>query len=170
MHLDSEIPPAHIFLNYNVCETCSTEIAKILEDRIANGSLELLGRVGEVEPPHIVMPLIMVGNKDKMRLCHDERYLNLFMAHKPFSLEGLPQIPHMLYQGDYIANTDEKSAYDGVMLSERSRNSLAYNLPVGISNIKRCHLDGVYRLIYTKRLACKSPHIFADGGSLRCST
>ena len=121
MHLDSEIPPAHIFLNYNVCETCSTEIAKILEDRIANGSLELLGRVGEVEPPHIVMPLIMVGNKDKIRLCHDERYLNLFMAHKPFSLEGLPQIPHMLYQGDYIANTDEKSAYDGVMLSERSR-------------------------------------------------
>jgi hypothetical protein len=121
MHLDSAQPPAHIFLNYNVCEPYKLEIAQILEDRIANGSLELLGRVGLVPPPHIVMPLVIVGNKGKIRLCHDERYLNLFMSPNPFSLEGLPQIPHMLSQGDLIASTDEKSAYDGLMLSERSR-------------------------------------------------
>jgi len=121
LHLDSEQPPAHIFLNYKVCEPYKCEIAQILEDRIANGSLELLGRVGLVQPPHIIMPLVIVENHGKIRLCHDERYLNLFMSLNPFSLEGLPQIPHMLVKGDLIASTDEKSAYDGLLLSEAFR-------------------------------------------------
>jgi hypothetical protein len=52
-------PPTH-FQNHKSCEQWANEIARQLEERIRNGSLELLGRVGQVEPPTLVMPLVMV--------------------------------------------------------------------------------------------------------------
>ena len=107
--------------NYASCEQYGPIIAEQLHERIKNGSMELVGKIGEVDPPHLVMPLVVVSQRDKIRLCHDERQLNLFMVHKPFTLEGLAQIPAMLCQGDKIASSDEKSAYDGVLISPRSR-------------------------------------------------
>ena len=121
LHLDSDIPPKCILPNYASCEQYGPIIAEQLHERIKNGSMELVGKIGEVDPPHLVMPLVVVSQRDKIRLCHDERLLNLFMVHKPFMLEGLAQIPAMLCQGDKIASSDEKSAYDGVLISPRSR-------------------------------------------------
>ena len=121
VHYNSSSPERRIFQNYQSCEPFKKEIAETLMERIANGSIELLGRVGEVPPPHLVMPLVMVGGKSKPRLCHDERYLNLYMQHCPFTLEGLSKIPHMLEKNDLMSLSDEKSAYDGVLLSEDSR-------------------------------------------------
>ena len=118
---DDVIPPPTIFNNYQNCEPFKEDIARQLEEGIRSGSLEILGRVGEVEPPHLVMPLLMVVQPRKNRLCHDERFLNLFMKAMPFSLEGLKLIPSLLEEGDYMASSDEKSAYMGVKLSEQSR-------------------------------------------------
>ena len=114
-------PPAAIFNNYGSCEPFKHEIAAHLEEGLKNGSLELVGRVGEVDPPHLVMPLLMIRGTRKNRLCHDERFLNLFMKSMPFSLEGLKGVPRWLETGDYMASSDEKSAYMGIMLSEGSR-------------------------------------------------
>jgi hypothetical protein len=119
--LNSEIPPPMVFNNYRNCIPHKEEIARHLEEGIMNGSLELLGRVGEVEPPRVVMPLLMVSGTRKSRLCHDERYLNLFMKHKKFFLEGSSLSPTLLEQGDYMAATDEKSAYLGIFISDRSQ-------------------------------------------------
>ncbi len=120
-HYDAKEPPHVIMSNYESCEPHKFEIAHHLEERLRNGSIELIGKVGEVQPPHLVMPLIMVEGVRKNRLCHDERLLNLFMNHIPFSLETLSVIPNILSKGDLMAASDEKSAYDGLMLAPSSR-------------------------------------------------
>lgn len=62
-----------------------------LTARLRNGSLQLLGKVGEVDPPNLVMPLTIEPSKP--RLCHDERFLNLWIRDCPFSLETLRDVP-----------------------------------------------------------------------------
>ena len=86
---DSKLPPARVFQNAPNCAQYKGDIANHLEEGLRNGSLELVGKVGEVDPPHLVMPLLMVEGKRKNRLCHNEQFLNLWMRHMPFSLEGL---------------------------------------------------------------------------------
>lgn len=85
-----------------------------------NGSLQLLGKVGEVDPPHLVMPLTIEPSKP--RLCHDERFLNLWMRDCPFSLETLRDVPRLIQKDGYMTSIDDKSGYDHVLLSENSRN------------------------------------------------
>jgi hypothetical protein len=118
---DAQIPPSAKFANHGNCAPHKEEIARHLEEGLRNGSLQLLGKVGMVPPPYLIMPLLMVSGTRKSRLCHDERFLNLFMKHIPFSLEGAPLIPALLEKGDLMASSDEKSAYLGVFLTERSR-------------------------------------------------
>ena len=121
-YIDALIPPPTIMNNYTNCKPHAEEVARHLEEGIRNGSVELLGRVGEYKPPHLVMPLVMVKGSRKSRLCHDERFLNAFMKHLPFSLEGLSVIPGLLASGDLIASSDEKSAYMGVQLTDESKH------------------------------------------------
>lgn len=121
VHYDSLIPPPVTLYNYSSCEKYGQEIADMLLDRLKNGSLYLWGKVGEVEPPWLVMPLVLVKGSRKDRLCHDERLLNLFMSSETFHLENLSLIPGLISEGDLMASSDEKSAYDGLMLSPGSR-------------------------------------------------
>ncbi|XP_064642018.1 uncharacterized protein LOC135496581 [Lineus longissimus] len=118
---DSKLPPAMVFHNAPNCAQHKEDIVSHLEEGLRNGSLELVGKVGEVDPPHLVMPLLMVDGKREKRLCHNEQFLNLWMRHIPFSLEGLSRLPSLLDQGDFMASSDEKSAYLGVCLSPASR-------------------------------------------------
>lgn len=85
-----------------------------------NGSLQLLGKVGEVDPPHLVMPVTIEPSKP--RLCHDERFLNLWIRDCPFSLETLRDVPRLIQKDGYMTSIDDKSGYDHVLLSENSRN------------------------------------------------
>ena len=50
--------------------------------KIKCGAIKLLGRVGECQPPRVVMPLTVEPSKP--RLCHDERYINLWIKDLPF--------------------------------------------------------------------------------------
>jgi hypothetical protein len=119
--VDSSFPPPTILQNFANCVEHKEDIARHLEEGLGNGSLELLGKVGQVKPPHLVMPLLMIQGSRKSCLCHDERFLNRFMRRIPFSLEGASSIPPLLQEGDYMASSDEKSAYLGIFLTERSR-------------------------------------------------
>ena len=121
INYNATVPPSRVFTNHAICEKYGQEIAEHLEERLRNGSLTLWGKVNEVSPPHIVMPLVMVEGTNKLRLCHDERYLNLFMGKQPFTLENLHLIPGLLPDSAMIAKCDEKSAYDGVLLNVESR-------------------------------------------------
>ena len=119
--LDSDLPPPYVFKNYDNCGNLRDEVIIHLTEGLRSGAIELVGRVGEVPPPHLVMPLLMVQGLRKSRLVHDCRFLNLFMKPVKFSLEGLSVIPGLLEAGDYIASSDEKSAYQGVSLAQSSR-------------------------------------------------
>lgn len=82
---NSDKPPMMYMQNASACEKYQEFIVSELTTRLRNMSLQLLGKVGEVDPPHLVMPLTIEPSKP--RLCHDEIFLNLWIRDCPFSLE-----------------------------------------------------------------------------------
>ena len=116
---DHSQPPPIYLKNSDTCAKNPEFVAKALEERLHNGSLELLGRYDECEWPVCIMPLTLEPTKP--RLCHDERYLNLFIKDSPFRLDTLKEAPRFIEQGDLLSTTDEKSGYDHVTLTERSK-------------------------------------------------
>jgi hypothetical protein len=122
VHFDSVSPPSKMFGNSPSCKRFLPFIASTLEERLKQGSMRLLGRVGEVPPPQLVMPLTVEPSKP--RLCHDERFLNLWISDNPFSLDTLKDLPRLLQKGDRMMVSDEKSGYDHVLVSPESQTYL----------------------------------------------
>ena len=83
------------------------------------GAISWLGRVGEVEPPFLVLPFTVEPTKP--RLCHDARFLNPWMEDKPFTLDTLNDLPRYVAKDSYQTVLDDKSGYDHILLSEDSR-------------------------------------------------
>ena len=79
---DSPIPPHMEFDNNVSCNKFSDFIDRSLLERVCSGAVSVWGKVGEVDPPHLVMPLTVEPTKP--RLCHDERFLNLWIKDCPF--------------------------------------------------------------------------------------
>ncbi|CAG2202826.1 unnamed protein product [Mytilus edulis] len=87
---------------------CSEQWEKIgCPERIANGSLTVIGRVGECDPPLLVLPITIEPSKPRM--CHDERYLNLWIKDFPFSLDTLKEVPRLIEKDSFMASLDDKS-------------------------------------------------------------
>ena len=68
------------------------------------------GKVGEVQPPHLVLPITIEPSKP--RLCID--------AHTPFSLDKLIDVPRFVYKNSFMSKIDEKSGYDHILLTKES--------------------------------------------------
>ena len=79
-------------------------------DRLKTGAVSLLGKVGEVQPPHLVLPLTV--EPTKARLCHDARFLNLWMQDKAFKLDRVSDLPCYVSRDSYQSVLDDKSGYD----------------------------------------------------------
>lgn len=79
---NSSTPASRVFKNANSCKGFSGFISKETDERIRNGSLRVWGKVGECEPPLIIMPLTV--EPSKRRLCYNARYLNLWIKECPF--------------------------------------------------------------------------------------
>ena len=125
---DSDRPPKKAFKNNMSCKPFVGFIQKTLLDRLTTGAISLLGRVGVVEPPHIVLPLTVEPTKP--RLCHDARYLNLWMQDRTFSLDSVNDVFFFSVNDltRYVAKDsyqtvldDDKSGYDHILLTEDSR-------------------------------------------------
>jgi len=76
------------------------------------------GRIGEVAPPHLVMPITVEPSKPRM--CHDERFLNLWIKDLPLSLHYISNIPRYVFHGHFQSGFDDKRRYDHVLLSPES--------------------------------------------------
>ena len=113
----SSLPPRAFSPNNRSCQAFSESIS-ILE-RIANGSLSVWGKVGEVSPPHLVMPITVEPSKPRM--CHDERFLDLWIKDLPFSLDLITDLPRYVHKDNLQTTCDDKSGYDQVRLSTESR-------------------------------------------------
>ena len=114
MSFDSDVPPRMYMANYTSCKDHAQFIADTLLERIANGSVRLWGKVGECEIPKVVMPIVV--ETSKMRMCHDERYINLWVKDLPFSLENLKDVPRIVNKSSKLFSTDEKSGYDHIKI------------------------------------------------------
>lgn len=111
-------PPSRHFSNSSSCKGFEDFIRSELIERVKNGSLRLLGKVGECELPNLIMPLTIEPTKPRM--CHDERFLNLWTQDNPFQLETLKDIHRFVDKGSFIISCDEKSGYDHIKLTRES--------------------------------------------------
>lgn len=77
---DSDKPPKQYFQNWS--KKVLPFIKSELLEKVKIGSLHVIGKIGQCELLHIVMPITIEPSKP--RLCHDERYLNLWIRDNPF--------------------------------------------------------------------------------------
>ena len=115
----SERPPSENFKNNLSCKPLADFVRRTLIDRLQTGAISLVGRVGEVNPPHLVLPLTVEPSKP--RLCHDARFLNLWMKDMPFQLDTLLNLPQYVGRDTYQTILDDKSGYDHFLLAKESR-------------------------------------------------
>ena len=98
-HYDSDRPPHRISKNNVLCKQFGNFVRTTLLSRLQTGAISLVGKVGQVKPPHLVLPLTV--EPTKLRLCHDARYLNLWMLEKPFSLDRVTDLPWYVFKDSY---------------------------------------------------------------------
>ena len=115
---DSNFPPRKIFPNSKSCASFEGFITDTIMERVRNGSLTVIGRAGEVEPPHLVLPITIEPKKPRM--CHDERFLNLWIKDCPFTLDYITELPRYVNQDHYQTTFDDKSRYDHIQLHPSS--------------------------------------------------
>ena len=118
-YFDSAITSRNIFPNARNCANHEVFISSCIIDRVRNGSLLGHGKVGSVEPPHLIMPITV--EPTKLRLCHDERFLNLWIKDSPFSLDYITNLPRYGGLNHFQTTLDDKSGYDHVPLHPQSR-------------------------------------------------
>ncbi|CAC5370045.1 unnamed protein product [Mytilus coruscus] len=110
---DDKFPPCRIFNNSNKCKTFSSFITETVMERLKNGSIECIGKVGLVKPSHIVAPLTVEPTKP--RLCINLMYLNNWIKDIPFSLDTLKNVPRSVRENAYFTTIDDKSGLDNVI-------------------------------------------------------
>ena len=121
---DSDLPPSRVFRNHPSCEPFAEFISHSIKQRLAMGAISVWERVGECEPPHLVMPLTVEPTKP--RLCNDNRFLNLWMQDRPFSLDHLYQLPLYVDKDAYQTVRDDKSGHDHILLTDSSRTYFGF--------------------------------------------
>jgi len=121
---DSDRPPPMAFKNNVSCKPFGEFIKRTLVERLRTGAISLVGRVGLVPPPHIVLPLTV--EPIKPRLCHDARYLNLWMQDRPFRLDSLKDLPRYVSKDSYQTVLDDKSGYDHILLTDASQTYFSF--------------------------------------------
>lgn len=112
---DSMNPPEVLFKNSPICKKYGRFICDTLYAKIKSGAVRVINKVGECSWPYIVM--LLTVEPSKPRLCHDDRFLNLWVKDSPFHLETLKDVHRLVDEGAYMVTTDEKSGYDHVRLS-----------------------------------------------------
>ena len=111
-------PPKAVFPNAASCKGFDSFITRTIKDRVRNGSLRIVGKVGYCEPPHLVLPLTVEPNKP--RLCHDERFLNCWIKDSPLKLDYITDLIRYVGPNHMQTTFDDKSGYDHLRLHPRS--------------------------------------------------
>ena len=119
-------PRLEFFKNHYSCKQFSQFVTETTLQRIEPGAIRVWGKVGEVAPPHLILPMTI--EPQKLRLCIDARFLNLWMVDTPFSLETLVGIPRFVYPNSCMSKIDDKSGYDHILLSFDSQQYFGIEL------------------------------------------
>ena len=111
-------PVKKVFLNHPSSKPFVKFISATLLDRLSTGAISLWGKVGEVQPPHLAMPLIVEPSKP--RLCND-CFLNLWIADRPFQLDSLRDVVRYTPLDSFQTICDGKSGYDHIFVTPSGR-------------------------------------------------
>lgn len=103
---DSEWPPSAVYPYSALRKKYHAFIFDVMYEKIRSGAISVLGKVGECEMSHIVMPLTI--EQSKPRFCHDDRFLNLWVKDFPFQLETLRDVHRLVGCNAFLITTDEK--------------------------------------------------------------
>ena len=117
-------PPPSILPNHASCKPFASFISDTLQDRLRSGAISLWGKVGDCSPPHLVLPFTVEPRKP--RLCNDDRFLNLWIEDRPFSLDSVQHLPKYVHKGFYQTVCDDKSGYDHIKLHPTSRTYFGF--------------------------------------------
>ena len=116
---NSPTPPPAMRANNKSCVGFEDFISSTILERLKNGSMSVWGKVDQVDPPHLVMPITIEPTKPRM--CHDERYLNIWIRDLPLTLDYISNLPRYVGRGHFQTTMDDNSGYDHVLLSPESR-------------------------------------------------
>ena len=114
----AQTPPSIQIKNAAICAQFADVISNTIVQWVASGVLSVWGEVGVVSPPHLVLPITIEPSKP--RLCHDERFLNLWIRDLPFKLDHLADLPRCVLPGHFQTTFDDKSGYQHVRLHPSS--------------------------------------------------
>ena len=81
--------------------------------------MSVWGKEGSCTPPHLVMPITIEPTKPRM--CHDERFLNLWMRCPPIKFDPITDLPRYVNQFHFQTKLDDKSGYDHIKLTADSK-------------------------------------------------
>ncbi|MES9881504.1 MAG: reverse transcriptase domain-containing protein [Sedimenticola sp.] len=121
---DCDMPPKQYFPNSNMCKDHVDFIMGQICENIRSGAVSILGNVGTCTPPKVIMPLTVEASKP--RLCHDERYINLWTKNCPFRLETLKDVHRLIDTGSVMITCDDKSGYSHIQLTDDSRTYFGF--------------------------------------------
>lgn len=121
---DSEHPPPIILKNSPTTAKFSQFVSDSIIQWVTAGVLAVWGPVDSVAPPRLVLPLTVEPSKP--RLCHDERYLNLWIRDLPFKLDHLCDLPRYVLPGHFQSSCDDKSGYQHVLLHPSSQTYFGF--------------------------------------------
>ena len=96
---DCPTPPWKTFKNHPSCKQF------VNSQRLKTGAVAVWGKVGEVQPPHLVLPITV--EPFKPRLCINARFLNLWMKDTPLSLDKLIDVPRFVYKNLFMSKIDD---------------------------------------------------------------
>ena len=116
---DSPYPAAREFKHSPSCEKLKDFVDSTLNERVRTGSLLFWGFIGQVQSPHLVMPITVEPTKSRM--CYDERFLNLWIRDLPLLLGYLSDLPRYVGPGHFQTVCDYKSGYAHLLLTPTSR-------------------------------------------------
>ena len=106
---DPNLPPPIVLENSKSCAQFSDLISTTIWQWVLAGVLSVWGEIGQVSLPYLVLPLTVEPSKPC--LCHDKRYLNLWIKDLPFRLNHLSDLPRYVLPGHYQTTFNEKSGY-----------------------------------------------------------
>ena len=111
--------PPRIFNNSKNCKPFVDFINNTIYERLCDGSIKCLGKVGCVEPPRIVAPLTMEPSKPRL-------YLNNCFRDNPFKLDTLKDVPRVTKCNAFFTSLDDKSCFDNVLLNPDSYDLVGF--------------------------------------------
>ena len=145
---NSVVPPPMYFQNdAERCEEFKVFITTTILQRLKEGSIKWLGRVGVDPPPRVVNALSVEPTKPRLIL--SMKAVNLFCRDTPFTLTPLTDIVRQIPEQSFFSGMDDTQGYKHVNITEDSYQFCGFEwqnhwfcdttLPFGWKNSAYCY-------------------------------